>query len=109
MKKSSFILSICLVLVLSVTAYAMVNVPCTEEIIYSRDKGKPSIVTDTFISAHEGAGKITIKNGVLGGKPVTSAKVWCNGVLVCGPSDFNSNVTELIMNVTLKKGEKSYD
>ena len=80
---------------------------------YVRTSGAPNTFTDTFQSMG-GSGSLIIKNGSAAGADrvkgtvdnytITSAKVYINGTLIFGPSDFKSAVYYMERSVQLNNG-----
>ena len=80
---------------------------------YARTSGAPNTYTDTFQSMG-GTGSLIIRNGKAAGTgrsggtgnnyTITSAKVYINGTLIFGPSDFKSAVYYMQKSVPLNKG-----
>ena len=80
---------------------------------YARTSGAPNTYTDTFQSMG-GTGSLIIRNGTAAGTDrsggtvnnytITSAKVYINGTLIFGPSDFKSAVYYMQKSVPLNKG-----
>ena len=77
---------------------------------YVRTSGSPNAYTDTFQSLG-GPGSLIIRNGntsggnkVEGTDTITSGKVYINGTLIFGPSDFKSSVYYMERSVQLNNG-----
>ena len=72
---------------------------------YIRTKGAPNVYTDTFTGLFTeivNTGKLIVLNGNQTGRNrISSAKIFINGNLIFGPSDFNQNVYELTAEVPL--------
>ncbi len=73
---------------------------------FTRDSGKPVVVSRTFRAA-DGVGSVELTNGTNLSTRISSATLQINGVKIFGPSDFNKNVSKLEKQVRLKEGENS--
>ena len=68
---------------------------------YLRTKGKPNRYTDSF-SATPGEGTLTVQNGDDNGKHrISSAIIVLNGTRMFGPKDFNQQVGNLEIPITM--------
>jgi len=93
----------------------LITIPALGETVfgpkqYVRTSGAPNTYTDTFLSAG-GSGSLIIRNGnasgtdrIEGTDTITSAKVYINGTLIFGPSDFKSSVYSMERSVPLSNG-----
>lgn len=101
--KKAFLISLFLFLGLFIcTSYAVeVNLFGPQK--YLQTKGKPNIYTGTF-PGRTGVGILKVMNGDANGKNrISSAIVRINGVEILGPNDFNQNVYNLEIPVSLEE------
>jgi hypothetical protein len=68
-----------------------------------RSAGRPQDFAQTFANTSVASEyKILVKNGLSdGSRRVSSARIWLNGALILGPSDFNQQISEIRQPVTL--------
>jgi uncharacterized protein YjdB len=90
---ATFLIFVSLVLANTVWCYEVIVFgPKT----YTRDNGKPQVITDTFSASQRiGDFHLLIKNGENGNNRVSSAIVRINGLQILGPSDFSQQVDSI--------------
>ena len=90
--------------------------PCEGDIIYertySRNKGKPVVDSDEFITPYNGTFCVHVTNGEQNpphGKRVSSAVIEIDSSMVFGPEDFDQNVSEVFEVLQLDEGIHALD
>jgi len=105
--KTLLIYLISLLLLIPITAaitHATVEVTCFSK-DYTRDKGKPVTITDTFYSAHEGTGTVKVTTNA----KVTGAIITLNGEVLWTPKHFKKKITEYVKSGNLVEGQNTLE
>ncbi len=69
---------------------------------FTRTKGRPQTLTETFDTCGSAPSQIVITNGDADGKNrISSASIFLNGELIAGPRDFNQRVDRIVKPVVL--------